>query len=249
VRADPQTTTSSEKPSEGLEVLTSLNHVSATYNHREHQVMLDRANDLLERTNKLDDAVCDLQAFRSLLEDLNARSAPHLPPLELSRQQTAAVVAVRAAILRAAIALAVAMLDSRGRDRFSLGQIVELLKDTRLVEFFLNNRGHHGTANAMSEKLQKVCNAYKQTYTGQRFQRVQQLRHDRIGHLLMRVQPTPTSDHFDVFAIIDEIEGQVITLHEGLGMLPPNFNSLKKHAVQQAKLFWDSYFAGVAALS
>ncbi len=64
----------------------------------------------------------------------------------------------------------------------------------------------------------------------------------------MRKEPAPTSQHSDVFSITDEIERQVIMLHEGLGMLLPEFIALKKQAVEQAKLFWDTYFAGVAAL-
>jgi hypothetical protein len=86
--------------------------------------MLDRANDLLERADKLDDAVSNLQAFRSLLEDLNARTPIDLPP-----PQVRAIGMVRAAILRSAIALVVAILDSKGSDRVSLGQIADLLED------------------------------------------------------------------------------------------------------------------------
>ena len=156
---------------------------------------------------------------------------------------------MRAAILRSAIALAVAILDSKGRDRASLGQITELLKDTTLVEFFLKSRGQGGAANAMRKKLQEVCNCYQKLYSEQPFQRVQQLRHDEIGHLLKREQPTPTSQHPDVFAITDEIERQVVMLHEGLGMQSPQFVPLKKQAVEQAKLFWDTYFAGAVSLT
>jgi hypothetical protein len=218
------------------------------YNYENEPTMLDRATDLLERADKLDQAVSELQVFRSLLEDLDARTPIHLPPLELSRQQVEVIHAVRAAILRTAIALAVAILDSKGRDRASFGQIAELLKDTKLIEFFLEKRGHNNIAKAaMSKKLQEACDRYHQIYTGQPFQRVQQLRHDEIAHLLNREQPTPTSQHSDVVAIIDEIEDQVITLLKGLGM-SPHFITLKEQAVEEAKLCWDTYFAGVAAL-
>jgi hypothetical protein len=210
--------------------------------------MLDRATDLLERADKLDKAVRELQVFRSLLEDLDARTAIHLPPLELSRQQVEAIHAVRAAILRTVIALAVAILDSKGRDRASFGQIVELLKDTTLIEFFLEKRGQTDTDKlVMSNNIQEVCDRYKQIYTGHPFQRVIQLRHDEIGHLLNREKPTPTSQRYDIFSIVDEIEHQVIRLHKGLGM-SLHFITLKEQAVEQAKLFWDTYLAGVTAI-
>lgn len=61
---------------------------------RKNRDVLDRANDMLERIYKLDDACAALHGFRSLLEDLNARS-----PMELSREQVDAVMIVRAGIL------------------------------------------------------------------------------------------------------------------------------------------------------
>ena len=198
--------------------------------------MLDRANDLLDRVGKLDDAVTNLQAFRSLVEDLNARI--DLPPLGVDP-----IRMVQASILRSTIALIVAILDSKGRDRASLGQIVELLKDRTLVEFFLKEHGQSGT-DAMSRKLCELCNDYHQIYTAQSFRWVQQLRNVEIGHLLM-VAPIPTVRYSDVYTLADEIERQVIALYEGLGMAsPPNFIASTMQAVEHAKLFWQTYFAG-----
>jgi hypothetical protein len=101
--------------------------------------VLDPANDLLDRADMLDDAVSNLQAFRSLLEDLNDRTSVDLPPLDLSQQQVRAIEMVRAAILRSAISLVVATLDPSDRrgNRASLGEIVKLLSDEALVEFLL----------------------------------------------------------------------------------------------------------------
>lgn len=62
--------------------------------------MLDRSNEVLERANKLDDALSNLQAFQSLLEDLNGRTSVDLRPLELPQQQVQAIEMMRAAILR-----------------------------------------------------------------------------------------------------------------------------------------------------
>jgi hypothetical protein len=58
-------------------------------------ITLDHANDVLERADKLDDAVSNLRAFRSLLEDLNARTSIDLPPLDLPPQQVRAIEMVR----------------------------------------------------------------------------------------------------------------------------------------------------------
>ena len=101
---------------------------------RENRDVLDRANDMLERIYKLDDACATLHGFRSLLEDLNSRS-----PIELSREQVHAVTIVRAGILRSAIGLAVAMLDKpdwRG-NRASLGYIIGVSsEDEEAADFY-----------------------------------------------------------------------------------------------------------------
>ena len=97
--------------------MSTLNHILNTYIIQEHFSYARPCQLPLEHADKLKKAVSDLQALRSLLEDLDARTAIHLPPLELSHQQGQAITSVRAAILRAAIALAVAILDSKGRDR------------------------------------------------------------------------------------------------------------------------------------
>jgi hypothetical protein len=211
-------------------------------------ITLDHANDVLERADKLDDAVSNLRAFRSLLEDLNARTSIDLPPLDLPPQQVRAIEMVRAGILRSAIALVVAILDSKGRDRAGLGQIVELLNDESLVEFLLKKLREGRNAKPVGEKLQEVSKRYQQLYTAQPFRWVQQLRHDEIGHLLMRKELTPPVQYSDIFALGDEIERLVITLHEGLGISSPRFIALKAQITEQAKVFWQTYFAGVAAV-
>ena len=73
--------------------------------------VVDRGNDVLERAALLDDAVSDLHAFRSLLEELNNQPTVELPP-----EQVRAITVVRAATLRSAIGLAMAILD-RGDHR------------------------------------------------------------------------------------------------------------------------------------
>jgi hypothetical protein len=214
--------------------------------------VLDRANDVLERADTLDDAVSNLQAFRSLLEDLNDRTSLDLPPLDLPQQQVRAIEMVRAAILRSAISLVVAILDPTDRrgNRSSLGEIVKLLSDEALVEFLLTTLSKGRGAMPVKQKLHEVRSRYDQIAIEQSFKRVRDLRHSAIAHLLLRDEPLETVEYSDIFALADEIERLVITLYEGFGNIPPpNFLSLKKQTVERAKLFWQTYFTGAAALS
>lgn len=202
--------------------------------------MLDRANDLLEATDKLDDAVANLQAFRCLLEGLNART-----PIDLPQAQVHAVGMVRAGILRSAIALVVAILNSKGRDRASLGQISEALKDHTFVQFLETTLYKGRGAVVDRKKLQDLCDCYHKISVAQQFGWVKQLRHDEIGHLLMRRTRSQKVEYSDTFALIDQIEGQVIMLHEGLGINSPRFLRQSKKTAEKAALFWNTYFAGV----
>jgi hypothetical protein len=220
--------------------------VSVVYNDEENLDALDRdrADALLERAAKLDGAIGNLQAFRSLLESLNARTPIGLPP-----PQVQAIEMVRTGLLRSAIALAVAILDSRTSDRASLRQMVEVLRDTAFVEFFVKKRGPDGIErDAMRKKLQEVCDRYRQIDTVGSLQWIREFRQEESDHLLMRSASILPVECLDVFALTDEIEHQAITLHEGLRMQPPHFMVSKEQIVEQTKLFWNTYFAGVDVL-
>jgi hypothetical protein len=102
----------------------------------------------------------------------------------------------------------------------------------------------------VKQKLDEVRNRYDQISTGQTLKRVRELRHNAIAHLLLKDKALAIVEYFDIFALVEEIERLVITLYEGFGNIPPpNFLSLKEQTVEQAKLFWQTYFAGAAALS
>jgi AbiU2 len=195
--------------------------------------------------------VSNLQAFRGLLEDLNGRSAVDLPPLVLPQQQVQAIEMVRAAILRSAISLVVATLDPADRrgNRASLGEIVKLLKDEAFVEFLLSTLRKGRGAKPVKQKLHEVRDRYHEISAGQSFKRVRDLRHNAIAHLLLPEEPPATFEYSDVFALAGEIERLVISLYEGFGSIPPpQFLSFKEQTAEQAKLFWQTYFAGVAAV-
>src|SRR5262249_19275069 len=156
-----------------------------------------------------------------------------LPPPHLQ-----AIAIIRAGLLRSAIALVVAILDSKGRDRASLGQISEILKDKTFVKFLANTLYKGRGAVVDEQKLQDLCDRHHQIYTSPQFKRVRQLRHDEIGHILIRETPTETVEYADTFALADQIEQQVIMLHGGLGILAPNFIGERKNTDARATMFW-----------
>jgi hypothetical protein len=137
--------------------------------------------------------------------------------LPLSNQQVRAVYAVRAALLRSAIALIAAILDTAGRDRASLGRVVQIMGHG--AEFVANVGPHNSVLK--SEKLRYVCDRYHEIYRRDDYQRLLQLRHDELGHLLVRDTPTPISERSELHALSDAIKELVTDLHAGLGMEPP----------------------------
>jgi hypothetical protein len=152
---------------------------------------------------------------------------------------------VRAGILRSTIALVVAILDSKGRDRASLGQISEALKDHTFVQFLETNL-YKGRGAIVDRKiLQDLCDCFHKISTAQQFGWAKRLRHNEIGHLLLSRTPSQEVEYSDIFALVDEVERQVIMLHEGLGIDGPQFVDQRKKTAEKAALFWNTYFAGV----
>jgi hypothetical protein len=127
----------------------------------------------------------------------------------------------------------------------SLGQIIKLLADTALEEFFLEKRGQGGRDASMRDKLAELRDQYARVIDSDSFKCVAQLRHDEIGHLLIRDEDTPASEHSDVFWLADEAERLVVILHAGLGMLQPHF--VRHETDANANIFWDTYLAAISA--
>lgn len=205
--------------------------------------MLERANDVLDRAMKLDDAVAELRGYRSMLENLNSRS-----PIKLARPHVQALAVVRACILRSTIGLAVAVLDppdQRRGNRASLGQIIEQLKDQNLSDF-LTAPNAKRSAKPNSQKLSDACTRYDRLYAGEMSKRVRLLRHS-IAHLLVQdASSLPRVDYSDIFALADEIEECLISLYQGFGIREPYFIELKERSAERAELFWETYLRGVS---
>lgn len=206
--------------------------------------MLARANDVLNHIINLDDAVAELYAYRSMLENLNSRGAIKLPHLHVKAMRV-----VRAGILRSMISLALAILDQPDRrrgNRASLGQIIELLKDRGLADF-LTKPNAKRSARPDRQVLSDACSRYGQLYLSEMFKKMRHLRHHSIAHLLVTDGSSPQDvDYSDIFTVADEIEKCLSGLYRGAGMGEPPFIKLKKTSTEQAKLFWDTYLRGAA---
>ncbi len=85
---------------------------------------------------------------------------------------------------------------------------------------------------------------YTKVIKGDIFDRVQRLRHDQIGHLLVRDEPVPTVEYADVFALIDEIETLMTLIYDGMGIGSPHFTDQKTKTAEEASRFWRTYRAG-----
>lgn len=203
--------------------------------------VIDRANDVLERADLLDDAVAELHGYRSLLEDLNRRSPVNAPP-----EHVRAIRLVRAAILRSAIGLAVAILDATDRrgNRASFGHIFSLLKDTAVADILFSPNPKRD-AKPIRQRLGEAQVRYNNISAGPLLQRIRDLRHNQIAHLLVRDEPIASVEYTDIFALTDEIEMLLTTLYEGFGKGLAHFVGLKARTTGQAKLFWQTYFAGM----
>jgi HEPN superfamily AbiU2-like protein len=192
--------------------------------------LIARANEITGRLFALDEEVANGRAFRALLEDLHARDLsivkePHI----------AAITVVRAGILRALISSVVACLDRgdwRG-NRASVGQILNLLEDAEVVAVFKT-----GTA-----VLQRVKDEYENLVESELFERGRSLRNKAIAHLLTTNVPTATYETF--YDLHDAAERLTIGLFEVCGRGGPTFLGHRATLTAHAKIFWDTYFAGM----
>ena len=205
--------------------------------------LVDRANDVLERAELIDDGFSDLHAYRSLLLELNRRL-----PIELPPEQVRAISIVRSATLRSAIGLAVAILDPTDRrgNRASLGHVLEALKDKAVADYLFSS-DPRGRAKPIPERLNEVRTEYERIRSSPLLLRIKNLRHGKIAHLLTGVEPDRSVEYSDIFVLVDQIEKMLVTLYEGFGMGPPHFLRLKERTSMDSNLFWYTYLAGAAS--
>jgi AbiU2 len=203
--------------------------------------MVERANHVIERLFVLNDAMESADAFCAYLKELTAHSGLVteylVTPSNVDAKHVAAIRWVHAGIVRAAIGTIMACLDPEDRrgNRASVGQIIQLLKDKTLADYFAS--AGRGSTTA----LQRARERYEELLEGGLFDRAKWLRHDIVGHILIRETPTPKVRYEDVYDLCDAAERILTDLFAACGRQKPE----PAPAAEQAKFFWDTYLLGM----
>jgi hypothetical protein len=201
--------------------------------------LIDRANAVIDRLFALDDAVANAAAFRAYLEELHGRD------LSVAREpHVAAIHIARAGILRGFIGATMACLDPpdwRG-NRASLGQILELLKDSKVAAVF-PVRGDPPLSGA--PLLPVVAQAYEQLRGGELYGDGKRFRNDLIAHLLIPDEPTPTVEYKKVYSLHDTTKSLLADLYRVCDCGVPRSPTYEAGFRNHAKIFWDTYWRGM----
>jgi hypothetical protein len=195
------------------------------------------ANEVLDRVVILDDTVSNARAFRSLLEELHRRDLR-----SVEEPHVTAIKMVRAAVLRAAIGTTMACLDPsdwRG-NRASVGQILEMLKDTGVVAVF------PAPGAAQESALEEARHAYSALTEGNLFEHGRRLRNDAVTHVLIQDTPTPDVAYETFYQLHDVAEELVRHLYRVCyRRRQPRFIELKPTLIEHSRIFWNTYFQGI----
>jgi hypothetical protein len=204
--------------------------------------LVERANEVIERLFALNEAMESADAFCAYLKELSAHSVlvtEHvLVNPDVAARHFAATRWVHAGIVRAAIGTIMACLDPEDsrRNRASVGQIIETLKDKTLVDYFAS-AGQGSTA-----ALQQARVRYEALQKDDLFDRAKWLRNDVVAHILIRDTQTPKVNYEDVYDLRDAAEQIVTDLIAACGRQKPK----PAPVAEQAKFFWDTYLLGMA---
>jgi hypothetical protein len=132
--------------------------------------------------------------------------------------------------------------DWRG-NRASIGQIVDLLKDEKLVAAF----PEPGTSRDLGvAALQRVTRDYDALVKGALFEGGRRLRNDAIAHLLISNERTPQVPYETIFSLHDATEKIVTDLYQVCDRGKPRYPDHRATLTEHAQVFWDTYFAGMA---
>jgi hypothetical protein len=203
--------------------------------------LVARANEVIERLFALNEAMESADAFCAYLKELTAHSvlvSEHvLVNPDVAARHVAATRWVHAGIVRAAIGTIMACLDTGDwrLNRASVGQIIQLLKDKTLVDYFAS-AGQGSTA-----ALQQARERYEALRKDDLLERAKRLRHDVVAHILIRDTPTPKVNYKDVYDLRDAAEQIVTDLIAACGRQKPK----RSPVAEQAKFFWDTYLLGM----
>jgi hypothetical protein len=207
------------------------------------QELTDRANEVIERLFALDEAVSNARAFRALSEDLHARDIAIV-----KEPHVTAITMVRAGILRSAIGIIMACLDPKDwrGNRASVGQIIDMLKDEKLVAVFPEPGTPKDSGVAA---LQRVTHDYDALVKGDAFEHGRRLRNDAIAHLLIPDKRTPDVTYETIFSLHDAAEQLVTGLYQVCDRGRPRYHDHLPTLTEHAKVFWDTYFAGMTVVN
>jgi len=206
---------------------------------------LERVNDLLDCAALVDGATISARAYLCQFRNLSDRL-----PLSLGPNQKHGVEVVRAALLRATIGTAIAILDPTDKrgNRASLGHIMDVLNDASVVELLLADVPPR-LQDERRNRLAEARKEYATLYASDVARRVRRLRNEAIAHVLRPDTPTPTVETDDVFKLTDDIERLIVSLFDGLWGIAPQFPSIRQPSETYAATFWDTYFAGMTAVA
>lgn len=206
--------------------------------------LVGRANDVIESAQLLDEAAANMLAFRLLLEELRKRG-----DLPIEGEQGEIIRSLRASLLRSTISSVTAILDtgdSRG-NRASVGYIATELKDDALINLLASHTYHKPHAPDRT-KLAELAKRYS-GIDAELSSKVRLLRNNTIAHLLRPTKRAPEVQYDDIFALCDEAEVLVSLVLDGIGFGGPRFTDIRPTLADRARMFWDTYSAGIGNAS
>lgn len=194
------------------------------------------ANDIMYRLGLLDDTIKNARGFRGLLEDLHGRELSTVKEPHVS-----AIRMVRAAILRAAIGIIMAALDAPRDDRASIGQIIAMLEKLDLS--ILADRWR---TPALGATVLKVASTdWQAVLQSDDFKDCKSLRDNAIAHTLTLKSPIVQDEFY--FRLHDAAENLTFQVWQICGLGEPSFLQHQPGLTANAKVFWDTYFQGMAS--
>jgi hypothetical protein len=193
----------------------------------------DRANEIIERLRVLDVEIANARSLRVLLEDLHKRNLPGV-----EEPHVTAIRMVRAGILRALISSVMACLERGDRrdNRASIGQLFAMLENAQVVAEFV--------AKPRTATLQEAKAKYATLVKSELFDRGRTFRDAVVAHKLNTAPPEVRNETF--YELHDEAEQLAVALFEVCGRPTPAFLDHQDNLTAHAKIFWDTYFEGMA---
>ena len=133
-----------------------------------------------------------------------------------------------------------AAVDKRGDDRASIGQIIHMLEGMDLS--ILAYRWPDPTFGATT--LKQASADWQGLLQSDDFKDCKGLRDNAIAHTLML--PTPTVQYECYFRLHDAAEKLTLQVRQICGFGDPSFLKHHPRLTASAKVFWDTYFQGMA---